>query len=205
MGKIFHTSIALLLLIGLLFSNAHAAPIPPLEGLELLRKGLADANDFTADIVQEKRISLMKRAIRSRGTVRFKKPGLFFMEIAPPHASRILLGNDRLEILLVKEAVRQEIPLPPEESLQRWLSFLSRPVTSLPEGIDIRADRSGDLCTLTIIPRKKGQVREFVLAFHVDGRLRELVIREHNNDRTTIRFLNMRKNVGLGERDFRLE
>lgn len=189
----------------LFLSSAHAGPIPPVEGLELLRKGLADADDFTAEIVQEKNISLMKRPIKSRGKVRFKKPGLFFMEMSSPHASRMLLRNDRLEILAVKEGIRQEIPLSPEESLQRWLSFLSRPVTAVPDGIDIRAERTGDLCTLAITPRKKGQVREFVLNFQVDGKLRQMEIKEHNNDRTIIRFQNMRKNVGLGERDFRLE
>ncbi|MBI1921154.1 MAG: outer membrane lipoprotein carrier protein LolA [Geobacter sp.] len=205
MRKIFRYSILLISFTTLFLANAHAASIPAVEGLEILRKGLADAEDFTADIVQEKKLSLMKRPIRSKGMVRFRKPGLFFMEMSPPHASRMLLRNDRLEILMVKEGVRQEIPLPQEENLQRWLSFLSRPVTRIPEGVDIRAERNADLCTLTIIPRKKGQVREFVLAFHVDGRLRELEIKEHNNDRTTIRFLNMRKNVGLTERDFRLE
>lgn len=205
MGKIFRSSIVLFLFSALFLASAHAGPIPPVEGLELLRKGLADADDFTADLVQEKHLSLMKRPIKSRGKVRFKKPGQFFMEMSPPHASRMLLMNDRLEILLVKEGVRQEIPLPPEESLQRWLSFLSRPVTSVPEGVDIRADRSGDLCTLTITPRKKGQVREFVLGFLVDGRLRQLEIKEHNGDRTVLGFQSMRKNVGLGARDFRLE
>ena len=43
------------------------------------------------------------------------------------------------------------------------------------------------------------------LVFHDDGRIRRLVIVEQNGDRNTITFRNMKKNVGLTEKDFRLE
>lgn len=186
-------------------ANLQAAPNKALEGLEVLRRGFADVSDFTAEIVQEKQISLLKRTQVVRGVIRFRKPGLFFMELYPPHASRLLLNNNVFDIYLVREKISQHVVLPPEESLQYWFSLLARPVVRLPEGVDVRAEQHGNSYTLSMIPRAKGQVKEFTLTFLADGRLKKLVISEQNNDRTTITFSRMRKNAGLIDKDFTLQ
>ena len=112
-----------------------------LESLELLRRCFVDVADFTAEITQEKQLTLLKRTMTARGTVRFKKPDLFFMEIYPPYASRLLLRNNVLDLFLVKEKISQHLVLPPEEGLQKWFTFLAKPVTSLPDGVDVRAEQ----------------------------------------------------------------
>ena len=80
-------------------TTGHARPVPPLEGLEALRKGFLDTNDFTADISQEKRLSVMKRSMLMTGTVRFRKPDLFYMEINPtsgqPYAAAGTVSSSR--------------------------------------------------------------------------------------------------------------
>jgi outer membrane lipoprotein carrier protein len=94
-------NIALFLLMTVVLSSpvtVQAAQNPALEALETLRRGFADINDFTAEITQEKQLSLMKRKMVSRGIVRFKKPGIFYMELYPPHASRLLLKNNMLTV-----------------------------------------------------------------------------------------------------------
>jgi outer membrane lipoprotein carrier protein len=184
---------------------AQAAPGKELESLELLRHCFVDVADFTAEITQEKQLALLKRTMISRGMVRFKKPDLFFMEIYPPYASRLLLKNNVLDLYLVKEKISQHLVLPPEEGLQKWFTFLAKPVTSLPDGVDIRAEQRGTVHTLRITPRTKGQVKSFSVTFLEDGRLRKLVIEERNGDRTAIEFKKMRKNAGLSERHFLLE
>ena len=185
--------------------SSHAAANPALEGLEVLRRGFAGMQDFTADISQEKHIALMKKRIVAKGVVRFKKPGSFYMELFPPYASRLLLRDGTIDILLPAEGVRDRIVLPPEENLERWLTFLSRPVTSLPEGVDVQAERHGEQWTLRIFPRGRGSVREVQLAFAGDGRLKRLAIEERNRDKTIIKFSHMRPNTGLTDRDFLLE
>ncbi|HEY6874508.1 MAG TPA: outer membrane lipoprotein carrier protein LolA [Geobacteraceae bacterium] len=201
-----NTTIVLLLIISL-FSPiaAHAAGNPALEGLETLRRGFAEVSDFTAEITQEKQLSLMKQKMVSKGVVRFKKPGIFFMELYPPHASRLRLQNNSLTVRLPKEGVTDRITLPPEEGLERWFAYLARPVTALPEGVDVRGERQGDLWSLRILPGGKGGVKELRLVFDREGRIRRLAIEERNSDRTVIRFHNMRRNVGLTERDFQVE
>lgn len=184
---------------------AHAGRITPVEGLELVRKSFAGMTDFTAEITQEKQIALMKKKLVSSGVVRFKRPDSFFMEIYSPYASRLLLRDNVMTMHLPAEGVRQKHVLPPEEGLLRWFSLLDRPVTKLPEGVNILAEQRGDTVTLRIIPAGKKGVKELQLALNGDGRLKRLVIEEQNRDRTVITFHGVKKNVGLSEKDFRVE
>jgi len=188
----------------LLAAGTEARQIPPLEGLEALRTSFAGLSDFSADIVQEKQLSLMKRKMVSTGTVRFRKPSLFFMELNPPHASRLLLNDARLTLYLPREKSSSQVALPPDQGLSRWFGLLSRPLTALPEGVDVRADRQGGLLTVAVTPKGSGQVREFSVTLQDDGILRKLVIVERGGDRTVITFSRMRRNTGLTDRDFRL-
>ena len=183
----------------------HARAVPPLEGLEALRRGFSGINDFTAEISQEKRLSLMKRTMVMTGTVRFRKPDLFYMELDPPFSSRMLLRDSVIEQSGARGGEHSRIVLPPEQGLKRWTSKLTGPVTALPEGMAMHADLSDGLYTLTIAPSGKGQVRELTITFQADGTIRRLVISEQNGDRATMTFKKVRRNVGLSDKDFRLE
>ncbi len=186
-------------------SSAHARPIPPLEGLEALRKGFAGISDFTAEITQEKRLSIMKRSMVMNGTIRFKKPDLFLMEINPPFAGRTLLRDNVIEQLSGKEKTPTRIALPPEQGLKLWFSRLASPITSLPEGVSLQAELVNSVYTLTISPGGKGAVKDISIVYMGDGTIKKLIINEQNGDRATMTFKNMKRNSGLGERDFRLE
>jgi outer membrane lipoprotein carrier protein len=71
--------------------------------------------------------------------------------------------------------------------------------------MDVRAERRGGTWTLQIFPRNNGGVKEVQIVFDGDGKLKRLAVLERNRDRTVIRFANMRRNVGLKERDFNVE
>jgi outer membrane lipoprotein carrier protein len=196
--------IAICLMVGHTIS-VHARSIPPLEGLEALRKGFAGTSDFTAEITQEKRISLMKRTLVMTGKVRFKKPDQFFMEINSPFASRMLLRDTIIEQATGREGEKQRIVLPPEQGLKRWFSKLTSPVTILPDGVAIQADLTNGIYTLGIAPHGKGQIKELTLVFLEDGTIRRLIISEQNGDRATLTFKKVRRNRGLADKDFRLD
>lgn len=184
----------------------HARPVAPLEGLEALRRAFSGITDFTADITQEKRISLMKRGMLMTGQVRFRKPDLFFMEINPPYAGRMLLRDAVIEQETPSAGNgRNRIVLPPEQGLKRWFDKLALPVTILPDGVSVRADRNGAVYTVTIAPNGKGMVKELIITFQDNGAIRRLVINERNGDRATMTFKNVRRNTGLTDRDFKLD
>lgn len=205
-ARLLPTIFALLLVMLLLDSTTCTArTISPLEGLEAFRRGFAGITDFTADIIQEKRLSLMKRAMVMNGSLRFKKPDLFFMEINPPFSSRMLLRDTVIEQVAGRDKSPTRIALPPEQGLKQWFSKLASPVTSLPDGVQVRADLTKSVYTLTISPADKGQVSDISIVFLENGTIRKLVINERNGDRATMTLKNVRRNVGLTEKDFRLE
>jgi outer membrane lipoprotein carrier protein len=205
----FLPTLALLLLqvtLLFIFANVAAAePLSPVAGLEILRRGFAGVTDFTAEITQEKQLSLMKKKLTSRGVVRFRRSGSFFMETLSPYPSRLLLENNELTIYYPADKSRQEIPLPAEEGLGRWFAYLDKPIATLPEGVQIQAERRGDTCTLRIEPQGTKGIRELTLQFMDDGRIKRVIIEEQNGDRNTITFRNMKQNVGLTDKDFLLE
>jgi outer membrane lipoprotein carrier protein len=185
--------------------SAQARSVSPLEGLEALRKGFSGINDFTAEITQEKRLKLMKRSMVMTGTVRFRKPDQFIMEINPPYASRMLLRDTVIEQVSGREGEKNRMMLPPEQGLKQWFSKLVAPVTTLPEGFAIQADLTNGLYTLGISPQGGGQIKELSIAFQEDGTVRRLVITEQNGDRATMTFKKVRRNLGLTDKDFRLD
>jgi len=185
--------------------SGHTRPIAPLEGLEALSRGFSGISDFTAEITQEKRLSIMKRNLVSNGTIRFKKPELFMLEIRSPYESRLLLRDNIIEQTVAREKDHSRIVLPPEQGLKQWFAKLTGSIGSLPEGTGVRADLNGSLYTLWISPGGKGQVKELTISFQNDGVIRRLIIDERNGDRATMTFRKVRRNTGLTEKDFRLE
>jgi outer membrane lipoprotein carrier protein len=89
--------------------------------------------------------------------------------------------------------------------LKQWFSKLAAPVTSLPNGVAIQADLTNSVYTLTIASQGKGQVKDISIIFLADGTIKRLVINEQNGDKSTMTLKKVRRNVGLVERDFRLE
>lgn len=204
-GHFVKTSILVLFVLLLLALPSHASGRLELEAMEALRRGFAGSNDFTAEITQEKRLALMKQTLVSKGLVRFKKPGSFFMELYPPHASRLLLKDNVMVMRLVEQGVTDRVVLPQDESLAKWLGYLAKPLVSLPEGLDVKAERRGKLWILQIFPQGKGGVQQLTLNFDQDGTVSRIVIAERNHDKTTLSFSRVRRNVGLLEKDFRVE
>lgn len=197
--------ILVLLLILIPLATSLQAIDPTVEALETLRRGFVGTNDFTADVTQEKQLSLMKQKLVSKGVVRFKKPDSFFMELYSPHPSRLLLKDNVMSLRLTEQGVTDKVALPPEEGLKKWFAFLGKPVTKLPEGIDAKAVRRGRNWVMQIFPKSKGSVRVVTLTFDLEGRISRIVIDERNNDRTTLLFTKMRRNVGLQDSDFKVE
>ena len=185
-------------------SPAQARPLTPLEGLEALRKAFSGITDFSAEMTQEKRLSLMKRTMTMNGTVRFRKPDLFYLEIVAPYASRMLLRDATIE-QVAGGGERNRVILPPDQGLKSWFSRLSTPVSTLPDGLAVQADLTNSVYTLTITPQGKGQVKDISIVFLGNGTIKRLVINERNGDRATMTMKNVRRNIGLTEQDFRLE
>lgn len=196
----------LVVLLILVFSGVgNARQDKALQGLELLRKTMAGMEDFSAEIVQEKSLSLLSEKLVSHGTVKFKKPGLFYMELYSPYASRLLLRDRVLRYRLVNDGDEEKISLPATENLTRWIEYLERPVTELPHGVDVSAVNIGKTWTLRIVPHGRKGIKALEVTFVEAGTLKRLAVDERNGDRTVITFENLRRNVGLKESEFTIK
>lgn len=185
--------------------KAEARSLTPVEGLEALRRSFGTMQDFTADLTQEKQLSIMKKKLVMQGQIRFKKPDRFYMELVPPYSSKVLLKDTVLLQRLGNQGELQRIVLPPEQGLSRWFATLAKPITAVPEGMEVRAEQTGSQTSVTIRPAKGGQLKELTVVLHDDGTVRKLVLEERAGDKTVMTFRKTRKNVGLSDADFRLE
>lgn len=187
-----------------LAAPAEARPIEPLAGLEALRSGFSGMADFSAEVTQEKRLSVMRRSLTMTGTVRFKRPDRFYMAINPPYTSRTVLKDQLLQQVVGHNATPTRIVLPAEQGLGHWFSKLVQPLTRLPEGLDVQADLTNSLYTVAIRPHGTGQIKEVTIAFQKDGTIRRIAILEQSGDKATMTFKNVRRNTGLTDQDFQL-
>lgn len=185
--------------------QAEARSLTAVEGLEALRRSFSTMQDFTADLTQEKQLSIMKKKLVMQGQIRFKKPDRFYMELVPPYSSKVLLKDTVLLQRLGNQGELQRIVLPPEQGLSRWFATLAKPITAVPEGMEVRAEQTGSQTSVTIRPAKGGQLKELTVVLHDDGTVRKLVLEERAGDKTVMTFRKTRKNVGLTDADFRLE
>lgn len=188
----------------LLPMTTEARSLTPLEGLEKLRQSFVGITDFSADIIQEKQLSVLRKKLVMKGVIRFKKPDRFMMEMAPPYAGITLLKDNLLEQRLGQSGELQRIVLPPEQGLKQWLSVLAKPITKLPDGLVVRAEQQSGLYTIALMPSGKGQFKVITVQLTDDGTLRRLVLEEQNGDRTSMIFSKFRKNIGLADADFRM-
>lgn len=186
-------------------SRAAAHPVSPREGLEALRKSFAGISDFSAEITQEKKLALLKRTMVMTGTVRFRKPDLFLLELNHPYAGRMLLRDTVIEQSSGKGGEISRMTLPPDQGLKQWFGKLAAPVARLPDGVVIKADLNDGVYSLVITPQSKGQVKELQLVFTEQNGIQRVMITEQNGDRATMNFRRMRRNSGLADKDFRLE
>jgi outer membrane lipoprotein carrier protein len=185
--------------------SAEARSLTPLEGLEKLRQAFVGITDFSADIIQEKQLSVLRKKLVMKGIIRFRKPDRFMMVTVPPYSGITVLKDNLLEQRLGQSGELQRIVLPPEQGLKQWLSMLEKPVSKLPEGLVVRAEQQNGSCTILVLPSGTGQFKEIMVQLTDDGTLRRLVFEEKNGDRTSMSFSKFRKNTGLTESDFRIE
>jgi len=191
-------------LLALLPATVQARALPALEGLEKLRQAFAATRDFTAEITQEKQLSVLRKKLVMKGTIRFKKPDRFLLVTLAPYSGTTILKDNHLEQRVGQGGELQRMVLPPDQGLRHWFSLLDKPLTRLPDGLKVRAEVQQGIYTVVVLPGEQGQMREITIQFLEDGTMRRLVLEERNGDKTVMQFKNLRKNTGLSETDFRI-
>lgn len=198
----------LLILVSLLWiplTAKGAAPISADEVVKRLREIQEKTKDFSADIHQEKKLSLLKEKIISRGKIRFKKPDKVSIEFFHPESSQMVFDGKTVLLYYKEEKLAERYSLRSNPIAERYLLFSKDPFQEKLAEWKILEDRESFL-VMEITPKVKDPlfVKTKLRVSKKDWMLIGMDMVEKNGDTTSIRYSNMKVNTGLTESDFEI-
>ena len=182
-----------------------AAPMGAEEVVKRLREVQEKTKDFSADLHQEKKLSLMKEKIVSRGRIRFKKPDKVSIEFFHPESSQMAFDGKTVLLYYKEEKLAERYSLRSNPMAERYLLFSKDPFQEKLAEWKILEDRESFL-VMEILPKVKDPlfVKTRLRVSKKDWMVIGMEMIEKNGDTTSIRYSNMRMNTGLTDSDFEI-
>mgnify|MGYP002787632425 CR=1 FL=1 len=196
---------------GLLLAAATAAAAQP-DGGEIARRVQAryDATeDFVADVTQEMMVASLGKTMVSEGTVAFKKPGRMRWEFDSEEKQVIVADGETLWFYRPEEQQVFKAAFDRAFRSTTPISFLTG-VGRIGDDFEATLDgetEDGEFWILKLVPKTAdpdvGQLRLFVSRDDAD--IRGAEVRDPLGNVSTLRFRNLRRNVGLKDDRFVFE
>jgi outer membrane lipoprotein carrier protein len=182
-----------------------ATPMGADEVVKRLREVQEKTKDFSADLHQEKKLSLMKEKIVSRGRIRFKKPDKVSIEFFHPESSQMVFDGKTVLLYYKEEKLAERYSLRSNPMAERYLLFSKDPFQEKLAEWRILEDRESFL-VMEIIPKVKDPlfVKTRLRVSKKDWMVIGMEMIEKNGDTTSIRYSNMKVNIGLTDSDFEI-
>ena len=173
--------------------------------LEQCKKAQSAIADFSADITQIKKSSLMKESIVSRGQMRFKRPDRLWIQMYPPYPSITVLDKGVLLIYLPEEKQVQRYQVAGNPALAKWLLFFQAPLETLGKRIWLQEERA-DTVVLRLEPAEDlALFKEIKISLDTTIWMpKQVELLETNGDCTTITYDNIKINTGIADTSFQL-
>lgn len=187
----------------LIFLVHSALPMDKEEWLKNLREIQEKTEDFSADLFQEKKLSLFKEKIVSKGRIRFKKPDKIFIEFFHPESIQIASNGKTLLLYYQEEKRAEYFSLQSNPMVERVFFFFKDPFQEKVVDWEIREDHKF-FWVIEIIP--KGRESPFAKTrlriSKKDWTVIGMEMIEKNGDTTVIHYSNIKVNQGLKDSDF---
>lgn len=182
-----------------------ATPMGADEVVKRLKEVQEKTKDFSADLHQEKKLSLMKEKIVSRGRIRFKKPDKVSIEFFHPESSQMVFDGKTVLLYYKEEKLAERYSLRSNPMAERYLLFSKDPFQEKLAEWRILEDRESFL-VMEIIPKVKDPlfVKTRLRVSKKDWMVIGMEMIEKNGDTTSIRYSNMKVNIGLTDSDFEI-
>jgi outer membrane lipoprotein carrier protein len=179
------------------------APMGEEEVVNRLREVQEKTRDFSADLYQEKKLSLLKEKIISRGRIRFKKPNKVYIEFFHPESSQMVFDGKTLLLYFKEEKLAERYSIRSNPITERYLLFSRDPFQKKLAKWKILEDRESFL-VMEIIPKVNDPlfVKTRLWISKKDGMIVGMEMVEKNGDTTLLRYSNMKVNTGLADSDF---
>jgi outer membrane lipoprotein carrier protein len=175
------------------------------EVIQRLKEVRERTKDLSADLLQEKTISLLKQKMVSRGQIRYKFPDRFSIEFFQPDTSLILFDGKTFLTYLKEEKVAERYHVHSNPTVEKYLLFSQDPFQEKWAQWRIIEDQESFL-VMEILP--KGEDFLFAKArFWIskkDWMVTGMEIVEKNGDTTLLQYSNIQSNTGLTDSDFKV-
>ncbi len=187
------------------FVSIEGKPLAVEEAVRRMKESHEKVQDFSADLLQEKKLSLLKEKIVSKGRVRFKKPDKIFIEFYPPENSQILYDGKTFLLYFKEEKIAERYQVQGNPIVEKYLLFSRDPFQERLAQWRIVEDRESFLI-LEIIPKVKEAlfVKTTMWISKKDWVVTGMEWVEKNGDTTAFRYTNIRINTGLSDSDFEI-
>ncbi|MCX8117384.1 MAG: outer membrane lipoprotein carrier protein LolA [Desulfobacterota bacterium] len=196
-----------------LLTLLHFGLLPPLkaqtltvdEVIQRIREAREKTRDFTADLLQEKKLSLLKEKVVSRGRIRFKAPDRIFIEFFHPEAIQMAFDGKTFLLYLKEEKVAERYRIQGNPVAERFLIFSKDPFQERLASWKILEDREGSLL-IEVVPKGKESlfVKTRLWISKRDWVVTGMELIEKNGDTTLFQYSNVRVNTGLSDSDFEI-
>jgi len=174
--------------------------------LRQLARTQREVEDFTADLIQEKRISLLRKSVVSRGIIQFKRPNRVLIELFSPDPSLMVVDGNSLWLYFKRERVAQRYQVGNTPLLNRYLMIFDNPLTG--EWAELASIRGeGDFAVLEVVPGEAEAIFSKITLWvsTQDWLIRKLALHEKSGDLTILSYENIRVNTGIPDSHFQLD
>ncbi len=179
-------------------------PVGTDEVIQRLREVREKTSDFSADLLQEKKVSMLKEKIVSSGRIRYKYPDKVSIEFFHP-TSQMVFDGKTLLLYYREESAAERYRAQSSPMVEKYLLFSRDPFQQQLADWKIVADQESSL-VMEVLP--KGEDFPFAKArFWIskkDWMVTGMEMVEKNGDTTLLRYSNIKVNTGLADSDFEL-
>jgi len=187
------------------FASIEAQTLTVDEVVQRIRESREKTKDFSADLLQEKKISLLKEKVISKGKIRFKKPDKISIEFFHPETSQMVYDGKTFLLYFKEEKMAERYQVQGNPVVEKYMLFSKDPFQEKLAQWRIVEDRETVLA-LEILPKVKDPlfVKTRMWISKKDWIITGMEMVEKNGDTTTLRYSNMRVNMGLADSDFEI-
>jgi outer membrane lipoprotein carrier protein len=170
-----------------------------------LARAQGEVEDFAAALVQEKRISLLRRDIVSHGMIEFKRPNKVLIELFDPDPSLMVVDGNSLWLYFKRERVAQRYVVENNPMLKRFLMILENPFKGGWEKLAF-IRKEGDFVVLEVVPEEVEAIFSKITLWvsTQDWLIRKLALYEKSGDLTILSYNNIRINTGIPDSHFKI-
>ncbi len=173
--------------------------------VQRLKETREKIKDFSADLLQEKKVFLLKEKVVSRGKIRFKKPDHFFIEFFHPESSQMVFDGRTFLLYFKEEKMAERYQVQANPIVEKYLLFSKDPFQEKLATWKMVEDHESFL-VIEILP--KGEEALFIKTrlwvSKKDWMVTGMEMVERNGDTTLLRYSNTWVNTGLTDSDFQV-